>query len=144
WAEYTYDAQGSLTGSRYLDKEGKPVRTQVIVQLPRLFSSARGGLDRTELPFRRGDILVGYAGKKIVCARQFFELKSIEDFDREEQEVQILREGQPVTVKIPSGPVQLRSTRIVRMRGAATLLRPDPNLLPTLLGLETVAVKKEE
>src|SRR5262249_39222956 len=134
WAEYSYDAQGSLTGSRYLDAKGNPVRTQVIVLAPLLFSSVRAFTDRKEPPFKRGDVLVGYAGKKIVCARQFFELKRNEDFDREEREVRILREGQAMTVKIPSGPLQLRSSRFIRS-SAATPLNPDPNLLPIFLGL---------
>jgi hypothetical protein len=97
-AVFTYDAENRLTGSTYLDRAGTPVRTQVVYNGERRQLLGGGG-------FRAGDVLVSYDGKELRCARALLRLKRQEPRAAEPKELRILRDGQPLTLRVPTGPI---------------------------------------
>jgi YD repeat-containing protein len=100
-AEYEYDREDNITKSRYFDTEGKPVKTGVVwlYSADRILPLTDAKVPRPE----RGDVIVRYDGEDVYCARLFAQRKQREEQGTGLKEVHILREGEAMTLRIPSG-----------------------------------------
>jgi hypothetical protein len=125
-ATWSYNDRGQLEQSRYLDLEGTPVRTQLVVRNP-----------PPPLGLQPGDVLLRYAGRPVSCAHKLRALAIADAGSGRQTEVEVLRGGTRLTVKIwppPGGPFGPGRSALI------TGLLPRADQLPTFVGIETVAV----
>jgi hypothetical protein len=134
-ASYTYDERGQLVQSSYLDLEGNPVSTRLVVSPAGI--GPRGG-PPPQYGLRPGDVLLRYGGQPVRCAHKLRALVLADSGSGKQAEVQVLRDGRRLTFTIwpppagaPFGPG----------RSFAGGLLPRPDQLPTVAGIETVAVE---
>jgi tRNA A-37 threonylcarbamoyl transferase component Bud32 len=90
-ATFAFDRNLTHIGSTYLNAEGKPVRTQVVV----LRVSSQ---EAEELGLKPGDVLVSYGGEPIECSRRFSALKEAEGAGEKPKDLCIFRDGKALTL----------------------------------------------
>ncbi|MGL4554591.1 MAG: hypothetical protein ACRC33_25790, partial [Gemmataceae bacterium] len=94
-ARFLYDLGGNLTESKFLDEGGQPVTTRVVVE--------RASDEGPAVDLKAGDVLTRYAGQGVSHTMQLHEMKRREDTGRPSREADVLRDGKPVTVMVPTG-----------------------------------------
>ncbi|MFO0846797.1 MAG: hypothetical protein U0797_31270, partial [Gemmataceae bacterium] len=100
---FDYDADDHLTGSAYHDVEGHPVKTRVVW----LFGSTRlAGTEGAAGQLEAGDVVLGYDGEEVRCARLFDQRKREESQEGAPREVRVLRKGKLLTLRIPAGALR--------------------------------------
>jgi YD repeat-containing protein len=143
-AAFSFEEDGRLVKSRFYDEKGKQLATQVVVQ--EATSSRAPGV----APLEKGDVIVSYAGRKIDNVQQLINLKRAEDFGRPDRPLEVQRNGEPLTLAVPSGPLNRASSwRAFRQLGPAVAPRPFGTQMLVSVSLqgatlETHAVADEE
>lgn len=95
---WTYDSENRVVSSAYLDLAGKPLPTEVFVELPR-------GTNDQETGLKQGDVLLTYNGRPLACFQKFTIEKAHERASDRPRDLQLLRDGEPVTIQLRSGPI---------------------------------------
>lgn len=96
-AQFTYDREGDLRASVYLDLDAKAVPTRIVW----LYRTTDTGLK-----LDAGDVFLTYDGKQVSCARLFAQVKRQEKQGGQPKELRVERAGKPVSLRIPAGPLR--------------------------------------
>ncbi|MFO0880235.1 MAG: protein kinase [Gemmataceae bacterium] len=107
-ARYAYDAAGDLNSSSYFDTEGNQVSTRVVwlVNSDRTFDVVPPQAERLGGTLQAGDVILSYDGAELRCARLFAERKRKEEQTGELKQVQVLRDGKRLSLRMPAGALR--------------------------------------
>ena len=136
-AVYTYNQDDQVVASSFFDAADRPIPVQIVCN-----ESTNNWLpdwQGRKPDLKPLDIFLTYDGQELTSAWQFTLMKNREGQGGEPKELKILRSGQPLTVRVPTGPWRNRhEANTLEQQGWGMLI---PLTTPNVAGRRAPDVK---